>query len=61
MSELKIGSKFCACILQKLDAERQEHGELRIKHQRMIIDFSDTKSQVKHDNFKVENYDRVKM
>lgn len=56
-----MGSKCCACILQKLDAERQEHGELRIKYQRMIIDFSDTKSQVKHDNFKVENYDRVKM
>ncbi|XP_052675379.1 progesterone-induced-blocking factor 1-like [Crassostrea angulata] len=59
--QTKSFSKEVLELQEKLDAERQEHGELRIKHQRMIIDFSDTKSQVKHDNFKVENYDRVKI
>ncbi|XP_061163800.1 progesterone-induced-blocking factor 1-like isoform X2 [Saccostrea echinata] len=56
----KSFSKEVLELQEKLDAERQEHGELRIKYQKMVIDFSDTKSQVKHDNFKVENYDRVK-
>ncbi|XP_062569108.1 progesterone-induced-blocking factor 1-like [Saccostrea cucullata] len=56
----KSFSKEVLELQEKLDGERQEHGELRIKYQKMVIDFSDTKSQVKHDNFKVENYDRVK-
>ncbi|KAK3597678.1 hypothetical protein CHS0354_040054 [Potamilus streckersoni] len=47
-------------LQQKLDDERQVHGELRVKYQKLTLDYADAKSQVKQDNYKVENYDKVK-
>ena len=47
-------------LQSQLDDERQNHGELRVKYQKLTLDHADTKTQVKTDNYKVENYDRVK-
>ncbi|KAL5012861.1 hypothetical protein ScPMuIL_011412 [Solemya velum] len=47
-------------LQEKLDEERQAHGELRVKYQKLVIEFAETKSQVKTDDYKVENYSKVK-
>ncbi|XP_060607865.1 progesterone-induced-blocking factor 1-like [Ruditapes philippinarum] len=47
-------------LQEKLEEERQAHGELRVKFQKLTLSYADTKNQVKVDDYKVENYDRVK-
>ena len=47
-------------LFQALDEERQSHGELRVKFQKLTLEHADVKGQVKLDNYKVENYDRLK-
>ncbi|XP_033743341.1 progesterone-induced-blocking factor 1-like [Pecten maximus] len=58
--ETNAYSKDVVELREKLDEERQSHGELRVKHQKISMEYADTKSQVKVDNYRVENYDRVK-
>ncbi|BFZ15223.1 hypothetical protein BsWGS_18261 [Bradybaena similaris] len=45
---------------KKLDEERQEHGELRIRYQKLHAENVEVASRVKSDDYRVENYDRVK-
>ena len=48
------------CYLQRLSEEHQAHAELRVRHQKMAMEYADLKSQLKTDDFKVENYNKVK-
>lgn len=45
---------------QRLEEDSQAHGELRVKYQKIIMEHSEMSGRVKHDDYKVENYDRVK-
>ncbi|KAH3849855.1 hypothetical protein DPMN_092259 [Dreissena polymorpha] len=56
----KAQSKQVIELQEQLEEERRDHGELRVKFQKMTLSAADLKSQVKTDNYKVENYDRVK-
>lgn len=47
-------------LQEKLEEERQAHGELRVKFQKLTLSYADIKNQVKVDDYKVENYERVK-
>ncbi|XP_050416944.1 progesterone-induced-blocking factor 1 [Patella vulgata] len=57
----KSSSKQTIDLQEQLAEERQQHGELRVKFQKMSLELAEIKSLVKTDNYKVENYDRVKM
>ncbi|XP_055893566.1 progesterone-induced-blocking factor 1-like [Biomphalaria glabrata] len=47
--------------LQKhLEEERQVHGELRVKYHKIMTELAETTSKLKVDDYKVENYDKVK-
>ncbi|GFS03999.1 progesterone-induced-blocking factor 1 [Elysia marginata] len=46
---------------KKLEDERQAHGEVRVQYNRLNTEFAETASKVKSDNYKVENYDKVKL
>lgn len=56
----KSQSKELLDLQEALDEERQTHGELRVKFQKLTLEHADVKGQVKLDNYKVENYERVK-
>lgn len=58
--ECKITSSELLDIQKRFEEERQAHAELRVRYQKMTLDFADTKTQVKTDDYKVENYNRVK-
>jgi hypothetical protein len=45
---------------QRLEEEHQAHAELRVKYHKVSHDFADLKTQLKTDDYKVENYDKVK-
>ncbi|XP_012943699.1 progesterone-induced-blocking factor 1 [Aplysia californica] len=47
-------------VQKNLEEERQAHGELRVKYQKATTDYAETATRVKVDDYKVENYDRVK-
>ena len=47
-------------VLQALEEEKRVHAKLQIQHQKLALAYADTKSQVQNDNYKIENYDRVK-
>ncbi|XP_052815474.1 progesterone-induced-blocking factor 1-like [Mya arenaria] len=53
-------SKQMLKLQEELEEERQSHGEIRVKYQKLALAHADTKNQVKTDNYKVENYDRIK-
>ena len=36
------------------------HNELKVQNQKLSIELADTKSQVQHGNYKIENYDSLK-
>ena len=46
--------------LQALEEEKRVHAQLQIQHQKLALAYADVKSQVQNDNYKIENYDRVK-
>ncbi|RUS88293.1 hypothetical protein EGW08_003931 [Elysia chlorotica] len=46
---------------KKLEEERQAHGEVRVHYNRLNTEYAETASKVKSDNYKVENYDKVKL
>ncbi|KAL4235445.1 Progesterone-induced-blocking factor 1 [Mactra antiquata] len=56
----RVQGKQVLDLQEKLEEERQAHGELRVKFQKLTLSYADTKNQVKVDDYKVENYDRVK-
>ncbi|KAK6173888.1 hypothetical protein SNE40_017265 [Patella caerulea] len=62
---LDDGEKSCSKqmidLQEQLAEERQQHGELRVKFQKISLELAEIKSLVKTDNYKVENYDRVKI
>ncbi|XP_041358363.1 progesterone-induced-blocking factor 1-like [Gigantopelta aegis] len=58
--ETKINRNEILDLQKHLDEERQDHGELRVRYQKMAEHFSEIKDRVQHDNFRVENYDRIK-
>ncbi|KAI0240865.1 Progesterone-induced-blocking factor 1 [Lamellibrachia satsuma] len=43
-----------------LEEEKRVHAQLQIQHQKLALAHADVKSQVQNDNYKIENYDRVK-
>lgn len=47
-------------IQRRFEEERQAHAELRVRYQKMSLEYADTKTQVKTDDYKVENYNKVK-
>merc|ERR1719239_613853 len=47
-------------VQKNLEEEHQQHGELRVRYQKTTTDHAETVKQVKVDDYKVENYDRVK-
>ncbi|XP_067663556.1 progesterone-induced-blocking factor 1-like [Haliotis asinina] len=58
--ETQASAKEILQLQKELDEERQGHGELRVEFQKMAISYADVKDKVKHDNYRVENYDRIK-
>lgn len=46
---------------KRLEEERQAHGEVRVHYNKLNTEFAETASKVKSDNYKVENYDKVKL
>ena len=50
----------CLLCFQRLEEEHQAHSELRVQYQKMSFDFADMKTRLKTDDYKVENYDKVK-
>lgn len=50
----------CDCHFQRLEEEHQAHAELRVKYQKLSLDYAEAKGQLKTDDYKVENYDKVK-
>lgn len=59
-AEVRSMSKQITELQGKLEEERDSHGDIRVKYQKLVMDYSETKSQVKTDDFKVDNYDHVK-
>ncbi|KAH9519887.1 Progesterone-induced-blocking factor 1 [Bulinus truncatus] len=59
-SEVTGMSKDILELKKNLEEERQAHGELRVKYHKMMTQLSATTNKVKVDDYKVENYDRVK-
>ncbi|XP_048243821.1 progesterone-induced-blocking factor 1-like [Haliotis rufescens] len=58
--ETQVSARDILQLQKELDEERQSHGELRVEFQKMAINYADVKGKVKHDDYRVENYDRVK-
>ncbi|GFN91617.1 progesterone-induced-blocking factor 1 [Plakobranchus ocellatus] len=46
---------------KRLEEERQAHGEIRVQHNKLTTEYAETASKVKSDNYKVENYDKIKL
>ena len=55
---INVNSYLCNC--QRLEEEHQAHAELRVMYQKVSQELADTKTQVKTEHYKVDNYDRVK-
>jgi len=47
--------------MQELAAEKERLSQLEVRHQRVNLAYVDVKSQVQHGDYKIENYDHVKM
>ncbi|KAK3100601.1 hypothetical protein FSP39_022354 [Pinctada imbricata] len=58
--ENKANSKEVLELQEKLTEEREAHGEVRVKYQKMTVNYAETKAQLKSDDYKVQNFDRVK-
>ncbi|CAC5423073.1 PIBF1 [Mytilus coruscus] len=59
-ADARSSSKQISELQSKLDQERDEHGDIRVKYQKLVMDLSETKSQVKQEDYKVNNYDQLK-
>ncbi|XP_063415782.1 progesterone-induced-blocking factor 1-like [Mytilus trossulus] len=59
-ADTRSSSKQISELQSKLDQERDEHGDIRVKYQKLVMDLSETKSQVKQEDYKVNNYDQLK-
>ncbi|CAL1531375.1 unnamed protein product [Lymnaea stagnalis] len=58
--EVSVMSRDLLDLQKKLEEERQTHGELRVRYHKILTEHSEISSKVKVDDYKVENYDKVK-
>ncbi|XP_025087793.1 progesterone-induced-blocking factor 1-like [Pomacea canaliculata] len=59
--ELKTMSSELLELQKKLEEERLAHGELRVRYQKITLEYADSKTRIRNDDYKVENYDKVKL
>ncbi|XP_059147396.1 progesterone-induced-blocking factor 1-like [Physella acuta] len=58
--EVAVMSRDLLDFQKKLEEERQAHGELRVRYQKIMTEHVETSSKLKLDDYRVENYDKVK-